>query len=151
MGGAFGATLGVLVVASGAGAARATATVRAPGLVAIDAHFRVDASGLTPARYGLFIGRIYPQRKGARAVVCQARIGALQRSSGAATFAGTLPARLRCSRGPQALGTRRLLPGHYQFLVASPLGPGVYDGRRSFVKRGVFVTPPQVSQGGSPI
>ena len=128
------------VVLTPAAGAAAAATISSPRQARIGGRVSVRASGLIPGRYRLLLAVTISHPRGGEALSCSATIGGRVSSSGTATFSGPIPRRLVCRFGAgSATGTVAVGPGRYQFLVASPVGPGAFSGRRSFVKRDVRI------------
>ena len=136
------ASLVALALAVLGAAAAVAATVSAPGSVPVGGHLTVHARGLVRGRYGLFLVKTaFQAPPGGESLDCFGRIGPLRTLSGSATLSGRLPRRLTCRFGTGEV-TRRIAvtPGGYHLLLASPSGPGAFDGTKSFVRRRIQVT-----------
>ena len=115
-------------------------TLRAPREVRVGQAVTATARDLVPGHYRLYIGMTTSQGGGGRPISCLAAVSPrVNVPSGDRTFRGRIPARLACYQGTR-IGTVPTTPGAYRFQVASPIGPGMFSARKSFVKRRVRVT-----------
>ena len=128
-------------LASGAAVALAAPapTLRAPREVRVGQAVTATARDLVPGHYRLYIAMTTSQGAGGRPITCLAAVSPrVDVPDGDRTFRGKIPAKLTCYQG-KAIGTVRTTPGAYRFQVASPIGPGMFSARKSFLKRRVSV------------
>ena len=137
----FAAAALLATLASGAAVALAAPapTLRAPREVRVGETVAATARNVVPGHYRLYIAITTRQSGGGRAIDCLAAVSPrVDVPSGTRTFRGKIPAKLTCYQGTR-IGTVRTTPGAYRFQVASPIGPGMFSARKSFLKRRVTV------------
>ena len=134
---AYAAALGTAVAAAAVFAPVAlAASLSSPATATVGGHVSVTASNLIPGRYQLLIAYTKPEGKGGQLINCSASIGSIKTVKRSATFSGTIPSKLVCrTGGGPSLGTVPVTAGRYDLAVGSPVGPGEFDGNKSFLER----------------